>query len=217
MDNYVKLKKLGSGSFGHIYLVKHIQDDQLYVLKSIDMKSLTKQQRRDAVKEVQIQSQFNNPYIVQYKEYFYSNKSIDSLPALQHRSQYDNLSNNMIQQHKQRSITSNSLDNIDLQHGTILYIIMEYADNGDLDQKIKSNKSKSLYDESTILRIITQICIALQQIHLKHIIHRDIKCENIFMMKNGDVKLGDFGISKTLQNTLAQAHTRIGGWLDIYC
>ena len=51
--------------------------------------------------------------------------------------------------------------------------------------------------------------------HNKHqlgkiIIHRDIKSHNIFLMKDGRVKLGDFGIVKVLENTKSKAETMIG-------
>jgi len=46
-----------------------------------------------------------------------------------------------------------------------------------------------------------QIVIALKFIHDRRILHRDIKSSNIFLTSNGTVKIGDFGISKTLENT----------------
>ena len=42
------------------------------------------------------------------------------------------------------------------------------------------------------------------------LLHTDIKSQNIFIEKNGRVRLADFGISKALENTLAQAQTFIG-------
>jgi len=50
----------------------------------------------------------------------------------------------------------------------------------------------------------------LQYIHHKRILHRDIKTSNIFLTSNGTVKIGDFGISKVLENTLDQASTVVG-------
>lgn len=56
----------------------------------------------------------------------------------------------------------------------------------------------------------TQICLALKHIHDKKILHRDLKSQNIFLTKNGLVKLGDFGIAKCLSYTLEKAKTVVG-------
>ena len=65
-----------------------------------------------------------------------------------------------------------------------LNIVTEYADGGDLGQKIEEQK-KQPFSESQILDYITQICLALQHIHKKKIIHRDLKSGNVFLMKSG--------------------------------
>ena len=92
-----------------------------------------------------------------------------------------------------------------------LNIIVEYADGGDLSMKIKNQKKKNRYfEESQILDWFIQICLALHHMHKKHILHRDIKSQNIFLTKNDIIKLGDFGISKSLNYTLEKARTIIG-------
>ena len=90
-----------------------------------------------------------------------------------------------------------------------LNIVTEYADGGDLNQKIEKQK-KVPFSEAQILDYITQICLALQHIHKKKIIHRDLKSGNIFLMKSGIVKLGDFGIAKGLKSTWEKARTFVG-------
>ncbi len=90
-------------------------------------------------------------------------------------------------------------------------IVTEYADGGDLSEKIKEKKKKNNnFTESEILDYFTQICLAIKHIHEKKIIHRDLKSGNIFLMKNGLVKLGDFGIAKRFQKTMDKAKTFIG-------
>ena len=91
----------------------------------------------------------------------------------------------------------------------ILNIVTEFADGGDLAQKIEQQKKKP-FPESQILDYITQICLALQHVHKKKIIHRDLKSGNVFLMKSGIIKLGDFGIAKVLKSTLSKAISTVG-------
>ena len=86
---------------------------------------------------------------------------------------------------------------------------MDYADGGDLSMKIKEQNGK-FFPENKILDWFTQICLAIKHIHDRKILHRDIKSQNIFLMKNGQIKLGDFGIAKCLNQTIDKAKTYIG-------
>merc|ERR1719387_214003 len=80
-----------------------------------------------------------------------------------------------------------------------LNIVMEYADGGDLFTRIqKAKKSMTKFPEQQILRWFTQALLALKFIHDKHILHRDLKSQNFFLMSNGKLKIGDFGIAKVL-------------------
>lgn len=93
----------------------------------------------------------------------------------------------------------------------VLIIIMEYCEVGDLSHHIKKKKeNKERFTEDEILNWFIQIAIALEYIHGRKVIHRDIKTSNIFLTGNGTVKLGDFGISKVLENTNEAAMTVVG-------
>lgn len=56
-------------------------------------------------------------------------------------------------------------------------------------------------DEKMVIKLGCDICTALELCHKNTIIHRDIKPENIFVNKNGDFKLGDFGIARVTEKT----------------
>lgn len=90
-----------------------------------------------------------------------------------------------------------------------LCIVMEYASGGDLWTKIKSCNG-SHFSESQILTWFIQICQALKYVHSQHILHRDIKSQNIFLDAQGNAKLGDFGIAKILNHTRDFAHSVVG-------
>ena len=90
-----------------------------------------------------------------------------------------------------------------------LNIVMNYADGGDLQSKVKAQRSK-LFSENEILDMFVQICLAIKHVHDRKVLHRDIKGQNIFLMKNGMIKLGDFGISKVLASTIDKARTMVG-------
>lgn len=55
-------------------------------------------------------------------------------------------------------------------------------------------KNKEFFEEQTLLKWLLQICMALNYIHSKKIMHRNIKPSNIFLMKDNFAKLGDFGL-----------------------
>ena len=89
-----------------------------------------------------------------------------------------------------------------------LNVILEYADDGDLQTKIISKKnSENVFEEKTIWSIFIQMVKGLNELHSKKIIHRDLKSANIFLMKNGVCKLGDLNVSKVVENELLRTQT----------
>lgn len=102
-----------------------------------------------------------------------------------------------------------------------LWIAMELARDGDLFQlvdNLRSSRPPRFLIETQFKGMFVQMCLALTYLHGQHILHRDLKSKNVFLaghrnVENTDVqviKLGDFGISKVLDNTFALAQTQIG-------
>eukprot|EP00971_Amphidinium_carterae_P025576 504339-Amphidinium_carterae.1 len=95
--------------------------------------------------------------------------------------------------------------------GPKLYIVMEYADGGCLADKIaKRRDDETKFEEQDIMFIFVQVSLALLHIHARKTVHRDLKPLNIFLTKDGIVKLGDFGIAKVMDSTTSGAQTTIG-------
>ena len=90
-----------------------------------------------------------------------------------------------------------------------LCIIMEYADGGDLYQRILEYKKKqSLMSENFLWHILIKLARALKVLHELNIMHRDIKSANVFLSKDGKVKLGDMNVSKVAKEGMN--HTQTG-------
>jgi len=79
------------------------------------------------------------------------------------------------------------------EHPDRLSILMEFLDGEDLGQLIKQNGALS---EVESIEFFTQILHAFSYAHDRGIVHRDIKPSNIFILKNRQVKILDFGIAK---------------------
>ena len=90
------------------------------------------------------------------------------------------------------------------------FIVMEYCEKGDLSSYLLNyKKNKKKLTENEIWKFFIEISLGLSYIHQKKILHRDLKSKNIFLTKNFDIKIGDLGIAKILQDT-SHAYTFIG-------
>lgn len=80
------------------------------------------------------------------------------------------------------------------ESGGYYYFVMEFVQGVTLRQAMRD---RSLTPAES-LRVVSDICAALQFAHDQGIVHRDIKPENILLSKNGNVKIADFGLAKLL-------------------
>uniref|UniRef100_A0A2P2I6B6 non-specific serine/threonine protein kinase n=1 Tax=Hirondellea gigas TaxID=1518452 RepID=A0A2P2I6B6_9CRUS len=92
-----------------------------------------------------------------------------------------------------------------------LCLVMEYADGGDLASRVRRAKEAGEFlPEETVLKWFVQVIFAVQYLHSNDILHRDLKTQNIFLMKNDLIKVGDFGIARVLMSREDLATTAIG-------
>lgn len=186
MDIYDTLKTIGSGSFGQVYLARHKREVKNYVIKRVKTRDMSQKDLENTENEVRLLQKIRHTNIVAYKDSY-----VD-------RDQF-------------------------------LNIVMVYCDGGDIYSKIKGNQSKGKnFPENQIVDWLAQMALALLYLHERKILHRDMKTQNIFL-KNGKVssnpffievvhhiyipaqiRLGDFGIARVLDNTKDFANTCIG-------
>ena len=77
-----------------------------------------------------------------------------------------------------------------------VYIIVEFCENKDLASFFGENKKRKNLKEIEVQYFILQIIHAIKYMHKKYIVHRDLKPGNIFLNKNLEVKIGDFGLAR---------------------
>ncbi|KRX05770.1 Protein kinase-like domain [Pseudocohnilembus persalinus] len=88
------------------------------------------------------------------------------------------------------------------------YQILEYCCQGDLFKLIQKQKFKR-FEESKAIQIFKQILNGMSELHKNHMIHRDLKLQNI-LMSNWQVKIADFGIAKQLESETQKTETFAG-------
>lgn len=79
------------------------------------------------------------------------------------------------------------------------YIVMELLEGETLKSYMNSKDGKLSRREATNFSM--QICRALEHAHSKHVVHRDIKPQNIVLTESGKIKVADFGIARAANNT----------------
>ncbi len=167
------LSRLGAGSFGVVYKVRRIVDNQFYVIKNVRIAELSYKEQTEAINEVQILAQLKSPYVVRYFDSFIDKDS--------------------------------------------LHIVMEFCNRGDLQNLLKKAKEKNVpgLKDNVIWNICLQVILGLYYLHKKHILHRDLKTANVFLLKDPSqenylVKIGDLGVAKLMDTSTALANTIVG-------
>lgn len=116
MDQYIRVRKIGEGSFGRALLVRGKKDGRQYVIKEISLSKMDKKGKEESRREVKVLSQMKHPNIVTYQDSFEGTHS------------------SILYTHSSISYTYSSIRPFlipicPLEHGS-LYIVMDYCDGG---------------------------------------------------------------------------------------
>ncbi|CAL8358420.1 unnamed protein product [Merluccius merluccius] len=90
-----------------------------------------------------------------------------------------------------------------------LWLVMEYCGAGSVTDLVKKTKG-NCFKEDWIAYICREVLRGLSHLHSHHVIHRDIKGQNVLLTENAEVKLVDFGVSAQLDKTVGRRNTFIG-------
>lgn len=141
--------KIGQGSFGEVYLVRHKTSKEMYAMKVLNRNKMRASHLRYAITERNVLTFIRHPYIVQL---YYS-----------------------------------------FQAENRLVLVLQYCDGGDVQGLL--NRERFLQEPLAKL-YAAEVLSALAHIHLRDIVYRDMKPENVLIDADGHAMLTDFGLSK---------------------
>ncbi|KAH0576912.1 Kinase, NEK [Spironucleus salmonicida] len=149
-NTYKVIKKIGAGSYGEVFLVENLINQQQQVIKKSSIDKISN------FKEAEYLLSFDHPNIVKAYDVF-------------------------------------------VEHNEVC-IVMKFYENGTVLSQIQHKQNL----DKMYIKWAAQLISAINYIHSKNMLHRDIKLENLFLDENFNLVVGDFGVSKDLNASLAK-------------
>ncbi|KAK0260038.1 hypothetical protein LTS09_005372 [Friedmanniomyces endolithicus] len=113
-----------------------------------------------------------------------------------------------------QQLKDNNAKNINIIHDAFdmhnqLWIVSDYCTGGSLRTLMRANPRKG-FEEQFIIPVARELAIAIKSVHDIGVIHRDIKCANVYVNEEGDIQLGDFGIVGDVDDGSSKRRTIVG-------
>ena len=174
-------KMLGEGSFGKVFEIERQDFGETY---KAALKVITVPQNESEVKSV-MASGMDNANVTEYFEGVVRDivSEFVLMSKLKGNSHVVSYEDHQVISHEDKEIGWDIIIRMEL-----LTPLLDYAQNSELTRK-------------DVMKLGIDICSGLELCQKHNIIHRDIKPENIFVSENGNYKLGDFGIARTIEKT----------------